>query len=94
VVLVQPQSPYQPAGYAANREPLTTGAFMGMFILQAIPLLGFILLLVWAFGSDVNINKRSFARAALILGLILGALSLLGFIVMVLLAGGVAALNN
>ena len=74
VVLVQPsaapQSSYPPGYNPAIREPLTTGAFLVMFLLQAIPLVGFILLLVWAFGSDVNINKKSFARAILVMSVI------------------------
>jgi len=93
VVLVQPPS-HPPAGYVPpNREPLTTSAFLGMFILQAIPLVGFILLLVWAFG-DVNINKRSFARAVLLLTLVLSALSVAIFLIFGLGILGLAAINQ
>lgn len=51
-------------------SPLTVGQYIGMFILTAIPFVGFILLLVWAFGSESNMNKKNYARAALILALI------------------------
>lgn len=69
----QYQQPYQqPIGYAPVKDtsPLSMGQYIGMFILTAIPLVGFILLLVWAFGSDVNVNKKNYSRAVLILAII------------------------
>ena len=51
-----------------------------------VPILNIILLFMWGFGSSANLNKKNFARAALILcaimlifwiaagGLIMGAL--------------------
>ncbi|HHU03533.1 MAG: zinc-ribbon domain-containing protein [Saccharofermentanales bacterium] len=50
--------------------PLTVGQYIGMFLLMLIPLVNLILLLVWAFNSSGNINRRNFARAALIMMLI------------------------
>lgn len=59
---------------------------MGMLLLMCVPILNIILLFVWGFGSSVNLNKKNFARASLILsdvmlifwivagGLIMGAL--------------------
>ena len=35
-------------------------------IITAIPLVGFIMLFVWGFGSGTNENKANFAKAALI----------------------------
>ncbi len=54
--------------------PMTVGQYIGTFILSGLPMVGFILLLVWAFSSDTNINKKNFARALLILGVIVGVL--------------------
>lgn len=45
---------------------LTLGNYIIMMILSAIPFVGFVLLLIWSFGSDVNINKKNWARATLI----------------------------
>lgn len=82
VASAQPQSPYvsvtpqyspQSAGYGPaqiEREPLSVGNYIGMFFLSAIPMVGFIMLLIWAFGSGVNINRKNYARAVLIMGLI------------------------
>ena len=82
-----PQQPYynnQAPGYGsmqANREPLGVGSYIGMFILSAIPMVGFIMLLVWAFGGSVNLNKKNYARAILIMSLIAVALWILIFII-------------
>ena len=35
-------------------------------LLASIPLIGFIMLFVWAFGSDTNPNKANWAKAGLI----------------------------
>lgn len=35
-------------------------------IIAAIPLIGFIMLFVWGFGSGTNENKANFAKGALI----------------------------
>ena len=41
-----------------------------MFLLMCIPLVGIILLFVWAFG-DRNWNRKNFARAMLIMSAIM-----------------------
>jgi len=46
------------------------GGWLGTLILTSIPIVGFILLLVWAFGSKANKNKKNFAIALLIFGVI------------------------
>jgi len=38
-----------------------------MFLLLCIPIVNFILLLVWSFGGNVNQNKKNYARATLLL---------------------------
>lgn len=87
----QPQPVYQanyqygqPAGgypAAPASEPLTVGQYIGMMILSGLPLVGFILLLVWAFGSEANLNKKNYAKAVLLLMVIGVALSILFSIV-------------
>lgn len=51
-------------------NPLPTWKFIGMFILNGIPVIGLIMVLVWSFGSSFNRNTKSFARAILILRII------------------------
>lgn len=52
-----PQSDYTP-----QYKPLSPWAYFGYTILFVIPVIGFILLLVFSF-SDSNINRRNFARS-------------------------------
>ena len=90
-----PQQPYynnQAAGYGvlqANREPLGVGSYIGMFFLSAIPMVGFIMLLVWAFGSSVNLNKKNYARAILIMGLIGVAVWVVIFVIGLAVGGSI-----
>ena len=85
----RPQQQYnQAAEYGSvqsNREPLSVGNYIVMFILCAIPIVGLICLLVWAFGGGSNLNKKNYARAALILSLIALVLWII-----VIVVGGVA----
>lgn len=68
---------------AANlTAPLTLGNYIVMYLLMMIPFVNFILLLVWAFSSEVNLNKKNFARAALIMGLIGGILAIIFSVVL------------
>ena len=43
-------------------KPLSAWAYFGYQLLFAIPLVGFMLLLVFSFSDD-NINRRNFARS-------------------------------
>jgi len=47
-------------------HPLTVGEWLLNIILASIPLVGFILLLVWAFDSNTNIHKSTWAKAMLV----------------------------
>lgn len=50
--------------------------FITLFI-TTIPLVGFIMLIVWAVGDDSNINRKNFAKASLlwiIIGIVLAAI--------------------
>jgi len=87
----QPQPTYQTTynqystssgGYQAqNSPPLTVGQYIGMFIIASLGIIGFIFLLIWAFGSEPNLNKKNYAKAVLLLGLIISAVSILVFII-------------
>ena len=69
-----PVIPPQPSYYANPAQqsypPVGVGEYIVMLILSGIPIIGLILLISWAFGSQVNPSKRNFARAVLLLGLI------------------------
>jgi hypothetical protein len=59
-------------------------------LIAAIPLVGFVMLFVWAFGSNENMNKSNWAKAALIWTAIVMVLTffLWGTIAAIFLAGG------
>ncbi len=74
---------YQPATFSsktssADATPLSIGSYLGMMLITAIPLIGFIMLLVWSFGGSVNRNKKNWARAMLIMAIVLFGL-MVGF---------------
>lgn len=52
-------------------EELTLGQWLGTIIISCIPCVGFIFLLIWAFGSNTQIDKKRFAQAELIVGAIM-----------------------
>lgn len=53
------------------------GGWLGTIILSIIPIVGFIMTLVWAFGSKANRNKKNWAIAMLIISVILFIVSIL-----------------
>ena len=62
----------QPTAYSGRggSDPLRVGQYIGMLLLMCVPILNIILLFMWSFGGSVNLNKKNFARASLILGAI------------------------
>ena len=71
-----------PRGYPGTGEPayryapprddavLSTGAFVGSLALLAIPIIGFIIQIIWAVGGAKNRNRRNLARAYLVLSIV------------------------
>ncbi len=64
-----------PYGYTGSEQfrPLSPWAYFGYTILFAIPVIGWIFLIVFTF-SDRNINRRSFARSYWCIALVTVAL--------------------
>lgn len=50
-------------------EPLSAWAYVGYSILYAIPVIGFIFLIIFSI-SDKNINRRNFSRSYFLIALI------------------------
>ncbi|MBQ8133298.1 MAG: zinc-ribbon domain-containing protein [Clostridia bacterium] len=65
-----PQTPYMPAPILEDTTPITPWGYIGYMILFSIPLVGLIMLFVYGFGSNTNVNLKNFSRAYLILMLI------------------------
>lgn len=58
-----------------DNSPMSLGDWLLTILAFIIPCAGIVLYFVWAFGKDVNVNRRNYCRAALIvkgIGLVLG----------------------
>ena len=64
-----------------DSSPVRTSEWFWTMFLAAIPLVGLIMLLIWAFGSGNNINKSSWAKATLIWILVITAFYAMIFII-------------
>ena len=73
-----------------NQRPLNYKEWALNIFLTSLPLIGFILLFVWAFSDGGNINRREFARGYLLLFVIGIAIVLL----FLFLFGGAAFLGG
>lgn len=69
----QPQMPYSPQyGYINENmlppeyKPVSVGQYVGYTILFGLPIIGFIMLLVTAFGSDNSIGLKNYAKSVLV----------------------------
>lgn len=87
------QPPYGYQQLPPNFMPLTTWGFMWSLIVTAIPLVGFIVILVWAFSDGINRNRRNYARACLwflIIAVVVSMLAVIGAGIIGTLAAGTA----
>lgn len=58
-----------------SSDYMSVGNFVIMLIIQMIPVLGFIMIIVWAVSKNNNINKRNYARAILIIQIALALIT-------------------
>ena len=72
-----------------NRTLSPTDWALTIFI-SSLPLIGIIMLLIWAFGNDGNIHKKNWAKGTLILFLIA---IIIGF-AFLFLFGGIALISQ
>ena len=70
-----PQAESAPAEIPKTDKPMSIGAWIGTFIITAIPFVNIIMLLVWAIGKNTNKSKKSYAAAVLIVSVIAAVLS-------------------
>lgn len=72
----EPQQRPDHSNYVDLNQPLSVLGYIGTMIVFAIPIVGLIMMFVWAFGSNVNKNRKNFAIAALIMGVVAIILSI------------------
>jgi len=64
------------------RKPLSVGEWFITILVMAIPVIGIVMLFVWAFSANTNVNRSNYAKAAL-LWMVVGifiVLAVLGFL--------------
>jgi heme/copper-type cytochrome/quinol oxidase subunit 2 len=66
-----------------NEKPVSVLNWMMTQLLTAIPVIGLIMLFVWAFGGGAEISKRNWARATLLWAVI----SIVLFVLLALIVG-------
>lgn len=85
---IQQQPAYQPP---VASDEVSVGEWMWTILLLCIPIVNFVMLLIWAFGGTTSASKANFCKAQLIwmlIGVCLSiVLSILGVMVGVGLAG-------
>ena len=76
-------------------QTVSLGDWVGTLILTGIPVVSFIMLLVWAFGDNTKLSKKNFARATLIIAIV-GAVvgTLLWIIFAVIFASAFATMGD
>lgn len=68
----QPQPAVQQPVYAMQpttvytEEPISTGGYIGIFLLMMLPIINLICIIVWACGGCNKRNKRNLSRAILV----------------------------
>lgn len=88
----QVNSPYAD-NYVSTKSPAPVSVkdWMLTILLMAIPVVGIIMLFVWAFGGGTNPSKANFAKASL-LWAVIGVV--IYVVVFVLILGGLVATMN
>ncbi len=59
-----------------NAQPMSIKDWFITVLITAIPIVGFIMLFVWGFGGNVNLNKQNWAKATLLMIVVVFALYL------------------
>lgn len=54
-----------------NQKPMSVKEWLITLILSALPLVGIVMLFVYAFGSNENVNRQNWAKAQLLLAAII-----------------------
>jgi cell division protein FtsW (lipid II flippase) len=78
-----------------NQQPMSVKDWVITLLIMAIPVVGFIMLFVYAFSSSENINKQNWAKAQLLVAaIVLGIVMLLFMIFGVFFASSFAGMQH
>lgn len=65
------------AGTAVTNQPISVGDWFITMLITAVPIVGIVMLFVWAFGNGTNVTKANWAKAMLLWMLIGGVITVL-----------------
>ena len=80
-----------PVNDSPQYTPISVGKWVITIIIIAIPIVGFIMLFVWGFGSNTQPSKANWAKATLIM---IGISIVLSFLFLGSLLGIIGSLMN
>lgn len=92
-VVIQNSVPQGEDSLPEKYRPLGAWAYFGLQILFAIPVVGFIFLIIFSCSSG-NINRRNFARSYWCSLVIVAVIALIVILILALAGGGVAVLSE
>lgn len=78
----------------SSYQPMTIGEWIITFIITYIPLVGLIMLFVWAFGGGTHPSKKTWAQASLIMMVIGIILAIIFFGIIVSIFGSLISGYN
>ena len=78
----------------SSYQPMTIGEWIITFIITYIPLVGLIMLFVWAFGGGTHPSKKTWAQASLIMMVIGIILAIIFFGIIVSIFGSLISSYN
>ena len=85
--------PPQPPAVVEDTSPLKMSDYLHMFFAACIPLVNLILLLIWSFSSGVNVNRRNYSRAYLIITAIMWVIYFVFLVAFIGLIGAIGAIT-
>jgi branched-subunit amino acid transport protein AzlD len=64
-----------------NQKPMSVKDWLVTLLIMAIPIVGLVMLFIYAFGNNENVNKQNWAKAQLIMMAIIIALIFIVFLI-------------
>lgn len=86
---------FEDQNYNHNQKPMSVKDWLITLLIMAIPIVGIVMLFVYAFGGNENVNRQNWAKAqlifaAIIIGLVILFSIIFGSIFAAAMASGAA----
>lgn len=86
---------YDPRAEVQNPPAMTVKEWLLVMLIGIIPVVGLIMLFVWAFGSGTNPNKANYSKAALLwIAIIIGVYAIIAILGLVLFGAIGASMSS